>query len=73
MAEDKIVDARGLSCPQPPLLARQALQKLDRGHLTIIVDNETSRENVTRTARNLGWDVETDKRSEDDIRLVMNK
>ena len=73
MIEEKTVDARGLSCPQPALLARQALQKQERGALEIIVDNETARENVTRAARNLGWEVKADERSKDEIRLVMKK
>jgi len=73
MVDLKIVDARGLSCPQPALLARQALQKESKGTLEVIVDNSTARENVSRTAKNLGWQVNVDERSEDEIHLVMKK
>lgn len=73
MSELNIVDARGLSCPQPAMLARQALQKLSRGSLEVIVDNGTARENVSRIAKNLGWEIDIDERSEDDVHLLIIK
>ncbi len=73
MVDVKIVDARGLSCPQPALMTRQALQKESKGTLEVIVDNTTAQENVSRTARNLGWNVTVNKRSEDEIHVVMKK
>ncbi len=73
MGESNTVDARGLSCPQPAMLTRQALQKLSKGILEVIVDNSTARENVSRTARNLGWEIYIDERSEDDIHLLLKK
>ena len=69
----EIVDARGLSCPQPAMLARQALQKLSKGSLEVIVDNSTARENVSRIAKNLGWEIDIDARSEDDVHLLIRK
>ena len=44
------VDARGLSCPEPVILARKAL---GRGEfpVVVLVDSATSRDNVTRMAR----------------------
>jgi len=73
MVDARIVDARGLSCPQPALMARQALQKESKGTLEVIVDNTTAQENVSRTARNLGWNVTVDERSEDEIHVVLEK
>ena len=73
MVDVKIVNARGLSCPQPALMTRQALQKESNGTLEVIVDNTTAQENVSRTARNLDWNVTVDKRSEDEIHIVMKK
>ncbi len=49
------VDARGLSCPQPVLLALAAMKKLDKGELTVLVDTDTSKENVLRAAASQGW------------------
>lgn len=73
MGESNIVDARGLSCPQPAMLARQALQKLSKGTLEVIVDNGTARENVSRIAKNLGWEIDIDERSEEDVHLLIRK
>ena len=73
MGELNTVDARGLSCPQPAMLAREALQKLSKGTLEVIVDNSTARENVSRIAKNLGWEIDIDERSEDDIHLMLKK
>ncbi len=54
-----VVDARGLSCPQPVLLTLDKLSSLPDGKCTVIVDNEVSRENVVRAATNRGWTVES--------------
>lgn len=49
------VDARGLSCPQPVILTRKALQELGRGEVTVLVDTMTQVHNCTRAAEKLGW------------------
>ncbi len=51
------VDARGLSCPQPVLMTFEAIQQVKQGTITILVDNETSTENVMRAAQSKGWAV----------------
>ncbi len=51
------VDARGLSCPQPVLLAVSKMQEAQVTELQVIVDNEVSRENVIRAAGKYGWEV----------------
>jgi len=73
MVAEKIVDARGLSCPQPALITRQSLQKESKGTIKIIVDGTTARENVCRVAKNLGWSVAIDERSADEIHVIANK
>ena len=73
MNESNVVDARGLSCPQPAMMTRQALQKLSKGNIEVIVDNSTARENVSRIAKNLGWEVDISERSEDQIHLELKK
>lgn len=62
----KIVDARGLPCPQPVILTRNALQESES--VTTIVDNETARQNVQRMAQGIGADVQVETR-EDGIYL----
>lgn len=55
MADIIIVDARGLSCPQPVVLAKKALASNKK--VKVIVDNETALENVKRLGTKLGCDV----------------
>ncbi|MGB4549515.1 MAG: sulfurtransferase-like selenium metabolism protein YedF [Syntrophales bacterium] len=56
------IDARGLQCPQPVILARKALEEMNAGTVTVIVDSMESRENVRRYAANQGCDVEVAER-----------
>jgi len=50
------VDARGLSCPEPVVLTQKALAG-GEAEYEVIVDNATSRENVTRFAQHAGYEV----------------
>ncbi len=60
----KVLDARGLSCPEPVIMIRQAMAKKEDGY-EMIVDNVTSRENVTRYAEHQGYKVNvTEKEGE---------
>lgn len=52
-----IVDARGLSCPQPVLMTLDAIKKGEAAELTVMVDTDTSKENVSRVAASQGWTV----------------
>lgn len=66
----KMVDARGLPCPQPVILTRNALQ--DAESVITIVDNETARQNVQRMAQSIHADVRVETR-EDGIYLHITK
>ncbi len=65
------VDASGLSCPQPVILTRQAI---NRGQFPIIVqvDTVTSRENVRRMAEKQGCTV-TYRENGDGFELTLTK
>jgi tRNA 2-thiouridine synthesizing protein A len=56
------IDARGLSCPQPVVLAKKAIDKIGKGTIEILVDTVTSRENVTRLARSSGYQVSVEEK-----------
>ncbi|GKT10942.1 sulfurtransferase TusA family protein [Desulforhabdus sp. TSK] len=66
-----IVDARGLSCPQPVLLALSKMKEKTSGEIEVVVDNEVSRENVSRAARSQGWEVREGGREGDDTHLIL--
>jgi len=51
------VDARGLSCPQPVLMAMDEIEKVNKGEIQVLVDTDTSKENVSRAAESKGWQV----------------
>ena len=53
----EIVDARGLSCPQPVLWTRKALLNAEKGEVVVLVDTMTQVHNCTRAAQKLGWEA----------------
>lgn len=53
----KKVDARGLSCPQPVLMTLDVIKTGETNELEILVDTDTSKENVIRAAQSQGWTV----------------
>lgn len=67
----KVVDARGLSCPEPVIRTKNALQT---GELPIEVwvDTVTSRENVKRMAQKAGLQVHVEKMG-DEFKLIITK
>jgi len=67
-----IVDARGLSCPQPVLLALNEIKKMNKGEIVVLVDTDTSKENVSRAATTQGWQVEV-KKEDEHFRLILTK
>lgn len=67
----KTFDARGLSCPQPVLLSKKAMESNGQG-FSIVVDNDTAKENVRRFMENSGYRVEI-KNFGGDYELVANK
>lgn len=54
-----IVDARGLSCPQPVLMTVKEIKKIQRGEIVVLVDTDTSKENVSRAAASHGWSLKS--------------
>jgi tRNA 2-thiouridine synthesizing protein A len=68
---DKI-DARGLSCPQPVILTGKKMKEMGKGVLEVLVDTDTSRENVSRLASEKVCQVEV-KRMDEDYCLVLRK
>lgn len=56
----KTVDARGLSCPQPVIMTLGEIRSKEAaGELEVLVDTQTSVENVSRLASSQGWKVKS--------------
>ncbi len=69
----ELVDARGLSCPQPVIETLDALKRLGSGEVEVLVDTQTSKENVSRAANSQGWKVSQESEEGDAFRLVLAK
>ena len=67
----KQLDARGLSCPEPVIMIRKAMMSNGNAY-EMVVDNPTSKENVTRYAEHQGYKVEI-KEQGDEYTLIMTK
>lgn len=63
------IDARGLSCPQPVLMAMDKIKSMQKGQLVVLVDTQASRENVSRAVESQGWEVKEIKEDGDEFQL----
>jgi TusA-related sulfurtransferase len=68
-----IVDAGGLSCPQPVLMTLDKIKEMGKGEIIIKVDTDTSKENVSRAAQSQGWDVANIQEHETGYTLTIKK
>ena len=68
-----IVDAGGLSCPQPVLMTLDKIKEMGKGEIIIKVDTDTSKENVSRAAQSQGWDVVDIQENETGYTLTIKK
>jgi TusA-related sulfurtransferase len=73
MKMSKIVDARGLSCPQPVLLALNEIKKMNKGEIVVLVDTDTSKENVFRAATSQGWTLKSVESEGTGYRISISK
>jgi TusA-related sulfurtransferase len=73
MEMSSLVDARGLSCPQPVLMTMDEMKKTDKGEIVVLVDTDTSRENVSRAATSQGWQVKSVDLEETGYRLTITR
>lgn len=60
----KQVDARGLSCPEPVIMTKNALASKEAAY-EVLVDNVTAKENVTRFASHQCYQVQVEEQGED--------
>mgnify|MGYP001040327137 CR=1 FL=1 len=60
----RIIDARGLPCPQPVILTRNAMREADVNEVTTLVTGGDQVANVRRLAEKAGWQVTVDARDD---------
>lgn len=52
-----IIDARGLSCPQPVIMTLNKIKSIKKGEIEVMVDTDTAKENVSRASKSQGWSI----------------
>ena len=67
-----MIDARGLSCPQPVVLTQKAVKENPAG-AEILVDNACAVENIGRFARGKGYIVEIKENAPGEVLLRLRK
>jgi TusA-related sulfurtransferase len=69
----KTIDARGLSCPQPVLITLDEIKKGSADEIIVRVDNEVSKENVSRAVMSKGWAVTVTSEENGEFGLTIKK
>ena len=73
MSDAILVDARGLSCPQPVLDVSDMMDKAGQGRIEVLTDCGASPENVGRAAKAKGWRLVSAIEDKETVRLVLEK
>jgi len=60
-----VVDARGLTCPQPVILTKKAMGEPGGDDLVTIVNQMVALENVSKLAKSQGYDTEIEQKDDD--------
>ncbi|NLE07712.1 MAG: sulfurtransferase-like selenium metabolism protein YedF [Dehalococcoidales bacterium] len=58
----KEIDVRGLACPLPVIHTKKALEEIDEGDVTVIIEREEGNQNVQRFAKSQGFPVNVEKK-----------
>ena len=67
------VDARGLSCPQPVILTMDEIKNGSNPEIIVLVDTDTSKENVKRAAESQGCRIDDMSPDGDGYRIRISK
>ena len=65
------VDARGLSCPIPVVKTKQAMESNPQDDITVLVDSNVAKENVTRLAESKKYSVNVQTSGKEEYKLVL--
>jgi TusA-related sulfurtransferase len=60
MSGEKVVDARGLSCPEPVLMTQKALKEYGEAAFIVKVSTASARDNVEQLLQERGRTVEVE-------------
>ena len=70
---ERIIDCKGMACPQPVVNAKKASEELHAGDvLTVLVDNEIAVQNLSRFAEYKGFCVSAEKKADKEYAVIMS-
>lgn len=67
----KEIDAKGLACPKPVVLAKKAMA--DNNEILVVVDNRTAVENLTKLGKKMNSEISVVEESESEFRVLFKK
>ena len=67
------IDARGFSCPQPVLMFMEAIKSENESEIIVLVDTDTSKENVSRAAESKKYKVTDILQKGDEYQMTIVK
>jgi selenium metabolism protein YedF len=67
------IDARGLACPEPIIVTKNALSEIGQGYVIVHVDSEVARDNVARMAKHEGCTVSIQEHVKHGFELHLTK
>ncbi|MBS4536979.1 sulfurtransferase-like selenium metabolism protein YedF [Clostridium sp. D2Q-11] len=59
------IDAKGEPCPKPVIMTKKALEEIEEGTVSTIVDNEVAKENISKLANSMNFKYDVEKTKED--------
>ncbi|MDD5344598.1 MAG: sulfurtransferase TusA family protein [Smithella sp.] len=65
------VDARGLSCPVPVVKTKQAMENNPSDEITVLIDSNVAKENVTRLAESKKYSIEVETPAKEEYKLLL--
>ncbi len=65
------IDARGLSCPIPVVKTKRAMESNPTDDITVLVDSNVAKENVTRLAESKKYSVSVQETTAEEYKLVL--
>ena len=71
---DKVIDVRGLYCPEPVFRTKIEIEKLGIGDkLKIIADDPESEEDISRWVKRTGHDLLSIQKKDNELEFVIKK
>lgn len=67
------IDVRGLACPEPLIAFTNAAKKADVTEIDISFDCDAARDNISRVAGSMGWNMDSVTESPDHTRMLLKK